>query len=414
MRYKTLFLLILGLGLSFLLSGADWPNWKGPNRDNISPETGLLEEWPDEGPKVLQISSGLGEGYSNLCIYGNRIFTLGDFADITCLVALDRESGKVLGKAQIAPGGAIGGHIGPKSTPSTDGENVYGLTQRGILFCADFEFGKIKWTKDLVNDFGGGMMNPRMNWGFAESVLLDGEKVVCTPGGKKGSVIAFNKKTGKLIWRSTQIKDDATYASITPVEIEGKRQYLVMMSDHIAGIDPENGKVLWKVAFPGRVAACTDPVYANGSLFATCAYGVGGFGYQIATRRGKTIFEENYTMKKVDNKHHGLICLDGKVYSTSSSGALYCFDIATGKILWENRRFRSVSAISYADGKLYLRGESSGEIVLVEANPEKYIEKGRFTQQDRSDKNAWTYPIILDGRMYVRDQDKLFQYDLKK
>lgn len=420
---KRIILVVFAVALSFVVSGSngsaqEWNQWRGPHHDGKSLDSDLLASWPKKGPELLWQQNGLGEGFANLCFWGDRIYTTGDFNEQSFLLFLDRATGKAVKRIEIGKGGPVGGYPGPKSTPVTDGKFVYALNQNGLLICADAATAEVVWRKNLYDDFGGTMpSNVQFNnvhWGYAGSPLLDGERLICMPGGPQGTVLALNKTTGEKIWQSKELTDPSPYCTIVFQEIEGVPQYLVQTVDSIAGIAPEDGKLLWQAKFPGKAIVCTDPVFHDGIVFATCAYKVGSYAYRISKNGSDFSVKEIYSLKKIDNKHHGLMLIDGCVYSSTDRGSFACIDIKTGNIKWEERKLRGKAAVSFADGKLILRKENTGELILVKPSPRRYTEVSRFQQPDRSDRNAWTYPLVVDKKMYVRDQDKLFCYDLAK
>lgn len=395
---------------------ADWPWWKGPTYDCKSADRDLLAQWPESGPALVGQTATLGEGYSNLCLFGDRIYTLGDFDKTSFLLILDRKTLKVLSKTAIGPGGPVGGFSGPKSTPTTDGVHVWAVNQHGILFCAEAQSGQMVWKRNYYDDFGGAMsvLKNDMHWGYAESPLLDGNRLICVPGGKKGSVVALEKTTGKLLWQSKQLTDMACHASVTPVTIAGVRQYLVLTHNQVSGLSLEDGRLLWSGDCSGTpLAICTDPVCVDGFVFVTRAK-LGSWCYKVVRNGEKFQSELVYRVKEIDNTHHGLICVENRVYSTSSRGAFYCFDLKTGEILWRNRSIRTMASLGFADGNLILRCERTGELTLVAADAKEYKELGRFRPSVRSENRAWTWPIVVDGRLYVRDQQHLLVYDLRK
>ncbi|MDD3586633.1 MAG: PQQ-binding-like beta-propeller repeat protein [Thermoguttaceae bacterium] len=395
---------------------ADWPWWKGPTYDSKSPDRHPLPTWPADGPPLVKQTQELGTGYSNLCIFGDKIYTLGDFGDKSYLLILDRDTLKVLHKTEIGPGGSVGGFAGPKSTPTTDGVYIWAVNQNGILFCADAKAGRMIWKRNYYKDFDGAMsiLKNGMYWGYAESPLLDGDRLICVPGGKSGSVVALEKTTGKLIWRSKELTDPASYASVTPVTIAGVRQYLVLTHNLVSGIGIDKGELLWSGDCSGTpLAICTDPVCVDDYVFVTRAK-LGGWGYKVVRHGDRFKAELVYQLKEIDNTHHGLICVGYHVYTTSSKGAFCCFDMKTGKILWRNRAIRNMASLGYASGNLILRNERTGELTQVVADAKEYKEVGRFRPSERSDQRAWTWPIVVDGLLYVRDQQLLLVYDLQK
>ncbi|MDO5581290.1 MAG: PQQ-like beta-propeller repeat protein [Planctomycetia bacterium] len=417
---KTLIILIVFLfsGLLPAQESEEWNQWKGPTHEGKSLSKNLLDQWPENGPPLLWKAEGLGAGYSNFSFWKDRMFTEGDFENESFLLALDRNNGKTIWKTRIGPGGPIGGHVGTKSTPATDGKFVYGLNQTGFLICTDIDSGKILWTKNLYDDFGGKMpANEKYNgihWGYASSPILDGNKLIIMPGGSQGTVFALDKTTGKTIWRSKDLTDSSPYCTPVPTVIDGVYQYLILTEFSIAGINPEDGSVLWKANYPGRSIVCSDPVQSEGFVFASSAYTVGAVAWKVEKNGKNFSVQQLYANNKFDNKHFCIMPLGGYLYFATDRGSFLCIDLKTGKVQWEERRMRGKASVSFADGKLILRKENTGELILIQANPKKYTEISRFKQPDRTDKNAWTYPFIVNGKMYVRDQDSVYCYNLKK
>lgn len=313
---KYLFFVFLFLSV-VCVQAEDWPQWKGSSRDNKSTETGLNTDWNANPPQLVQSIQGLGIGFSNLCIYGDRIFTLGDFEDRTCLIALDRKTRKELWKRDIGVGGRVNGYVGPKATPATDGQHVCGLNQNGILFCCDFNTGKILWKKSLYDDYQGYLMKrgPKRDsdWGYAESPLLDGDLVVCCPGGSKGALLALNVKNGDLVWRTTDLDHRACYDSIVPMKSSWGRMFITITEGAFVGIDPRNGKVVWKVSFTGSPSLCCDAVCEGDYTCFSYAVKKGFFGYKIEKENGQIIPRPLYTLDEMGNKHHGMIQNNGYV-----------------------------------------------------------------------------------------------------
>ncbi len=393
----------------------EWNAWRGPNHDGKSVDVDLLEIWPKEGPELLWETDGVGEGYSNLVFSDTQIFTEGDEGDDTYLYFLDRANGKIVRKVKVGSGGDIGGYRGPRSTPCTDGLFVYTLNQKGVLTCVEIATGKIVWTKHYQDDFQGKMMKSQhlnLDWGVSESPLIDDNRLICSPGGEKGTFVALDKRTGDLIWRTTAITDGSTYCSVQPVVIDKVRQYLVVSHNAVAGIDPKNGSLLWKAEFPGITAVANDPVYNDGIVFISSGYNVGAYAWNVCKNGDKFVVQSLFHERKADNKHHGMILVGDFVYYASDRGSFMCVELKTGKIQWDYREMRGKTAITFADGKLILRKENSGEIILVDPTPKQYRELARFQQPHRSKKNAWTYPVVVDKKLYIRDQNKIFCFDL--
>jgi outer membrane protein assembly factor BamB len=255
------------LSHSAFAASSEWSQWRGPNRDGLSTETALLKEWPKDGPPLLWKTTGLGAGFSGVSVAGQRIFTMGDQTDANHVLSLNRADGKLLWSTKLGKAGAPGwgGFNGPRATPSVDGDLVFALGQFGEVICVNAADGKEVWRKHLTTDFGG----PLMEWGFSESPLVDGDNVLFTPGGPKGTIVALNKKNGDLIWQSKDWTDDAQYSSIIVAEIDGVRQYVQLTDKSIAGVAPKDGKVLWKAVRKGSTAVIPTPICADGYVYTT-------------------------------------------------------------------------------------------------------------------------------------------------
>jgi outer membrane protein assembly factor BamB len=386
----------------------DWPQWRGPNRDDISRETGLLKEWPKGGPEVVWKAQGLGRGYSSVSVAAGRIYTAGDDDDGSYIRCLDT-NGKHVWRAALGKQGDPGGYKGTRATPTVDGDRVFMLGQFGALVCVDAKGGKEIWRKDLKGDFKGQVGG----WGYSESPLVDGERLIVSPGGKAGTVAAFNKKTGELIWRTTAFGDSAEYVSPILTEICGVQQYVQLTQQSLVGISRDKGDVLWRAARRGATAVIPTPVVADDQVFVTSGYGVGCNAFKVTKSPGGFSAEEVYSNKNVVNHHGGVVLHNGYVYGHSDSKGWVCLDFKTGDVKWSNGSVGKGS-VTMADGHLYLRSEGGkGSLALVEATPDGYKEKGRFDQPDRSGKEAWPHPVISNGRLYIRDQQTLLCFDVK-
>jgi outer membrane protein assembly factor BamB len=410
MKIAALVLAAVGLSGGDTAEDKIW-NWRGPNRDGLSPDTGLLKEWPAGGPPLAWKATGIGRGYSSVSVAGDRLLTMGDVdrkAHVLCLSAAD---GKLLWKSEVGRPGD-----GPRCTPATDGKIVVALAQHGELVCADLADGRVLWTKHLVKDFGG----EEPPWMYCESPLLDGQRVVCKAGGRKdpqGTVVALDKSTGEKIWQSRAFPESSDpkerntvdHSSIITVELAGVRQYVVLTKRTVAGLRPETGEILWTAEHPGRTAVCTTPLGRDGIVFVTSDYGVGSNAFRIVKSGEGLKAEKIYFTGDIKNHHGGITLVGDHVYGTG--GDLRCVDFKTGKLVWKDKSVGKGS-IAYADGHFVVRSEK-GPIALVEATPAGYKEKGRFDQPDRSKQESWPHPVIFGGRMYIRDQDVLLCYDVK-
>ena len=388
----------------------DWPQWRGPKRDGKSASTGLLSQWPSGGPALAWMAEGLGEGYSTPSVSGSQLFVLGTKGNAEFVIALSTENGEIRWETKIGTKSGGGGYPGPRGTPTIDGDFVFAIGGEGALVCLKKDSGKRVWTLNLESDFSG---KPG-HWRYAESPLVDGNKVICTPGGIV-AVVALNKTNGQPIWRSTVAPQGdesagAAYASPIVADIQGTRQYIVFLHGGVVGIDAKSGQALWNYRKPANSTAnCSTPVVLGDSVFAASGYGTGG-GRVTITRQGSNWnVNEDYFVRKMESHHGGFLLHDGYIYGTNDS-VLMCLDWDTGRIMWQDRCVGKGS-IAYADGHLYVRSEG-GDLALVEATPSGYREKGRFSQPQRSGKQAWPYPVIAGNRLYIHDQDRLLCFDV--
>lgn len=384
----------------------DWAQWRGPARTNLSMETGLLKQWPENGPPLAWKASGIGSGYSTISVAGDRIYTMGDVGDSSYVHALERDGGKKAWSTKVGRPG--GDRPGTRSTPTVAAGRVYALGQWGDLVCLDAATGKEHWRKNLEKDFGGRMMS---GWGYSESVFVDDQKVICTPGGDRGAIVALDIKTGDLIWRTEDFTDEAAYSSIVPAEIGGKRQYVQLTGESVVGVAADTGDVLWRAKRHGETAVISTPVVKGNFIFVTSGYGIGCNLFRVTPSDGKFSAEQVYANRDMENHHGGVVLVGDHIYGTSGN-MLVCMELITGKVAWKDRSVGK-GAVSYADGHLYVRSEGGdGTLALVEATPQAYREKGRCDQPDRSNFNAWPQPVIAGGKLYVRDQDVLLCYDV--
>lgn len=422
---KSKWLLCVAGGLVLFAAnanGADWPQWQGPDRNSVSKETGLLQEWPKDGPPLAWKVSGLGGGFSTPSIAKGRIFGMSYRGNDEIVWALAENGGKQLWVTKIGPAEEIAaagfGGEGSRCTPTVDGDLLYALGATGRFVCLKTANGREVWHKDLQKDFGGHAM---AMWHYSESPLVDGEKVICTPGGKDATVVALDKRTGDVIWKA-HVPDGngAGYASPIVIEAAGHRQYVHFLESGPAGFDAATGKLLWRShKSASGVANCATPIFHDGYVFTAAAYGGGGALVKLVKEgRDGVKAELVYTTKKMENHHGGIVLDDGYLYGANGGnggGYLVCLDFMTGKVMWnerEGQRRAPKGSVAMADGRIYYRQED-GPMMLIEPSPKEYIERGRFEQPERSRSKAWAHPVIANGKLYLIDQDKLFCYDVK-
>src|SRR5262249_31054720 len=346
------------------------------------------KKWPADGPKQLWKAGELGENYCTPTVAAGRIFLMGNRDSKEYVIALAEETGKELWAAEVGTVRANGGgYAGPRSSPTVDGERVYALGLAGDLLCLETPSGKVRWRKDLVKDFKGSLGG----WGCAESPLIDGDRVLCTPGGRTTTIVALDKKSGETIWKGVVPEgDSAQYSSIVVTRIDSKKQYVQFLSGGVVGLS-EEGEFLWRYDRPANgTANCSTPICAEGYVFAASSNGAGGGLARIARKDNGYEAREVYATKKMKNHHGGMVLVDGYLYG-SDEGLLTCLDFKTGEVQWAERA-PGKGSIAYADGRLYYRNEG-GAVFLIEANPTKYVECGRFTPPG-SGSPAWPHPLL--------------------
>lgn len=389
---------------------SDWPAWRGPNRTGCSSETGLLRQWPEGGPQRLWQAEGLGEGFSTPSVTDWAIYAMGNHDGQEWVIALDpNNEGKLLWETptgEVRHGG--GGYPGPRSTPTVDGNRIYALGLNGDLLCLNAADGKAIWRKNLVSDLGGVIPN----WGYAESVLVDGPWVLCTPGGEDAAIVALNKANGDLVWKSP-LSDGAAYSSIVRARLAGQMQYVQFTAEGVIGVAATDGELLWRYNAPANgTANCSTPVCVEDAVFAASGYGTGGGCVEIETSGDGLDASERYFTKKMKNHHGGTLYVDGYLYGSSDPGLLTCLDFETGDVQWSDRDCGKGSLL-FADGMLYVRSEK-GTVSLVEATPEEFRLHGQFEQPSRSEQPSWPYPVVAGGKLYLRDQNVLLCYDISE
>ncbi len=424
-KMKTMANLVsLLLLLSVPAAAADWPQWRGPDRDGKSAETGLLQEWPEGGPPLAWKASGLGAGYSSVSIAGGKIFTMGDLEDGQYVIALAEDGGELLWKTRVGEthddrrGGA-------RSTPTVDGDRLYTITTGGDVVCLDVAKGEERWRRSLAKDFGGYLMKAMgsYEWRFSESPLVDGDRVVVTPGHIQALMVALNKDTGEEIWRTAGRRlgsvgaDGAGYSSAVVSEAAGTRHYVQLVGRGLIGVDAESGKLLWSYnRVASDIANIPTPIIHGDYVFASSGYGTGAALVKIASGEDGLEAQEIYFLEgqTFQNHHGGMILEAGTIYTGTghNKGLPIALDMMPGKILWgpERNQGRDSAAIVYAGGRIYFRYRD-GRMILVEANPDAYVEQGTFMIPE-VEKESWSHPAIAGGKLYLREQDNLFCYDV--
>jgi len=384
----------------------DWPQWRGANRDGVSKETGLSKQWPSAGPAKLWMIENIGEGYGSLAIRGDRIYVQGTRGESSVVYCLNRADGKQVWSTALGPKVDEGRGNGPRSTPTLDGDLMYVLTENGDLACLRVRDGSAVWRKSLLKDFGGN--NP--NWLISESPLVDAGRVIVSPGGRGGTIVALDKMTGNQVWRTADLTDGAAYSSAIAADIGGVRTIMNFTAHMAVGVRASDGKLMWSYNRAANgTANCTTPVFADNKVFFTSNYGTGAALLGLNAQGGEVKSQEVYFSKDMMNHHGGVVLVNGYLYGFSNS-ILTCMEFATGKKMWANRSVGKGS-LTYADGMLYLVGEDH-VVGLAEASPAAYNEKGRFAITDLG-KPSWAHPVVAGGKLYVRNQNTLACYDVK-
>jgi outer membrane protein assembly factor BamB len=398
---------------------ADWPGWRGPHRDGKSAETGLLPAWKDGGPPLAWRASGLGGGFSSLSVVGERIYTMGDLDGKQHVLALDRKNGKVLWKTAVGPAW-VDEYGGPRATPAVDGDRIYAMSTEGELVCLKAADGGKVWSRNLPRDFGGRMMTI---WRFAESPLVDGDRVVVTPGVRDAALVALDKRTGEEIWRAKipalgeKGKDGAGYSSVVVSNGAGVKQYVQIFGRGAVGVEAATGRYLWGYnRIANDVANIPTPLVDGDHVFVSTGYGTGAALLKLVKSGSGVEAREVYFLPgdTFQNHHGNMVLHGGHVYAGSghNKGFPISVKLADGAIAWGPVRNdgQGSAAVTFADGRLYMRYQN-GLMVLVEATPEDYRELGSFEIPEVSHP-SWSHPVIAGGKLYLREQDHLFVYDV--
>ena len=383
----------------------EWPQWRGPHRDGISQETGLMKEWPSGGPPLVWKTNGTGQGYSSFSISQGRLFTMGTRGEREFIIAFDVASGRPL---WVTPHGArfkSDRGDGPRGTPTLDGDRLYALGGNGDLSCLEARTGKSVWTINVIEKFSAS----NIHWGLSESPLVVGDRVLVNAGGPGASIVALNKNDGSLIWKSQS--DPAGYSSAVPLEVGGIPQAIFFTGKRALGLDIRDGKLLWEYTqVANNVANIATPVVRGNRVFLSSDYGTGCALLQLKPNGSGITAQEIYFNRNMKNHHSSCVLVGDTLYGFSSS-ILTALRFEDGQIAWKDRSVGKGSLV-YADGHLYCLSEK-GVVGLVEATPEGYREKGRFSIPQES-LPTWSHPVVAGGRLYLRDQDTLYSFDIRE
>lgn len=405
--------------------GADWPGWRGAERNGISPTTAINGNWEANPPKLVWMTEGFGAGYASVSVVGDTIFTTGNKDDGQHIVAADRNSGEVKWSINLTEGQPKHGYEGSRCTPTYSDGNLYAVTSNGQIYCVNAENGSIVWSKDFQADFGGKMMS---GWGYSESPLVDGENVLCSPGGEEAMIVCLNKRTGATVWKSAipqvgeEGKDGAGYSSIVVSHGAGVKQYVQLVGRGVIGVRASDGEYLWgynQVA--NEVANIPTPVVEGDYVFASSGYGGGGTCLLKLSKSGAGVdAKEVYWIDKRDfqNHHGGMVLKDGYIYAghKHNEGFPTCLKLETGEIVWggaKNRGPGKGSAGVLLVGDQLIFRYQNGKVALIKATPDQYVLEGTFDPEFQEGK-TWAHPVVLGDKLYLREQDKMMCYQLAK
>jgi len=403
------------------LSGA-WPQFRGPERNGVSPDTGLLTEWPENGPPLVWKARGAGRGYASVAIVGDKLYTMGDGLSIAedadeYAVCFNLADGAFVWKAKLGRPWASGqpDWQSSRSTPTVDGELLYVLTPHGELICLESASGAERWRKHMERDFGGKKGD---GWGYSESVLIDGDRLICTPGGDSATMIALNKKTGGEIWKAARPNDrGAGHASVVISQVNGTRVYVNTTAGGALGVRAEDGRLMWSYEIDRTTAVIPTPIIRGDLVFFTAGYKRGGaLLRQIPGNDGTVSIEVVYPLNtELANKHGNVVLVGDHLYGDSDDqGIPFCAELMTGKVVWKERGpGRRSASMTAADGHLYIRWQS-GAMALVQASPEGYRQTGSFQIPGSGDRPSWSHPVVVGGKLYLREGDSILCYKVAK
>jgi len=397
-------LLVQALGAAQAQAPAEWFQWRGPNRDGHSDETGLLKDWPANGPPQLWRTTGAGTGFSSFSASGGKLFTLGARGNIEYVIAFDAASGKKLWETPNGQRFRNEMGDGPRSTPTIEGNRLYAFGGTGELSCLDVATGSKIWSVNVVQKFGG----TTPYWGYAESPLIVGDRIVLNAGGRRASIVAVNKQDGATLWQSQN--DGAGYSSPMLLRTGSLQQVVFFTGQRALAVDPRDGRLLWSYdRASNSTANIATPIVRGNRVFFSSDYGTGAALLDVKAAGNLASAEEVYFTREMRNHHASSVVVGDYIYGFSSS-ILTALKFDTGDLAWRNRSVGKGSLI-YADQRLYLYSEQ-GTIGLADASPTEYRERGRFSIQ-QTGPPTWSHPIITNGRLIIRDQDNVYAYDVR-
>jgi outer membrane protein assembly factor BamB len=403
---KTIFVLIFLSVAFFQASNAqESTKWRGVNSSGVYPVDKLLAAWPSDGPKILWSHDGLGQGFSSPAFANNKIYINGLVDGQAVLFVLD-QNGKELQQFKYGKE-FVESFPGTRSTPTIVGDLAYLLTGNGKLTCLDLKTLKPLWEKDFLTQMDG----TNIQWGYTESILIDGDKLYCTPGGKTNNVMALNRMTGETIWNSPGLGELSAYCTPLLVKLPARQLLVTHTASHVLGIDASTGKLLWNFGHPNQWAVHPNtPIYSDGGLFVFSGYGQGGEKLKLSTD-GSSVTKE-WEIKSFDSRMGGAVLIDGYLYGSGDNGRSWqCIDWKTGEQKYSSTEVGKGATI--AANKTLIGYSEKGELFMAEANPSafKVISKTKVTL---GTEQHWAHPVINNGILYVRHGNVLIAYKISE
>lgn len=384
----------------------DWPQWRGPLRNGVSAEAGLLQQWPDGGPQKVWSAAGVGSGYGAVSVAGAHVYVQGMRGRQSVVFALDRANGSIVWSRPLGASIENDRGPGPRSTPTVDDDRLYVLSENGDLACLRVSDGTVAWARNVLREFRG--QNPY--WLLSESPLVDGNRVIVTPGGRDAGMVALDKLTGQTVWTSKGLSDEAAYASAVVADVAGVRTILTITSANAVGIRAADGRVMWRYRpVANQTANVATPIVKGNQVFFTTSYGAGGALLTLSAQGDEVRARETYFTPDMANHHGGVVLVDGVIYGFDDS-ILAALDFATGKRLWRHRSVGKGS-VTYADRRLYILSEDN-VVALAQVTPAGYRQMGQFSIADKG-WPSWAHPVVSGGRLYIRNQDTVTAYDIR-
>ncbi|MBI5093750.1 MAG: PQQ-like beta-propeller repeat protein [Candidatus Hydrogenedentes bacterium] len=396
---------LVALVMSSAVWGADSPQFRGPNRDGIFKDTGLLKTWPAEGPALEWKVDGVGQGYASVAVADGTIYVTGMQEDKQGYLFAYDLTGKQKWKVVYGPETLDAQAPGSRATPTVDGDRVYIMSGVGVLTCFAIADQKQVWQVDVFKQFNG----QAVDWAVSESPLVDGDLIFATPGGAEASVVALNKMTGKTVWTSKGLGERSAYCSPVVFSFGGRRVLVTMTAKSVVGIDIKTGQVLWTHKHETEYDIhAVSPVCKDNVIYYTGGYGSGGGALEVSPD-GSSVTPK-WSDKNLDCQHHGVVLVDGYIYGTGHKNSkLMCLELASGKLMWTSDEVTQGDVV-YGDGMLYVyEGPKKGIMSLVKAANAKFERAGSFQVSQAKDKH-WAHPVIANGRLYVRHAGTLYAY----